>query len=84
VRFQVRLPGPAAAKRRVRIQAHAGKRWIELRTGRTGTRGVYRARYRFHATTARRKYAFRAIVPRQQGYPYRAGRSVIRRATVVG
>lgn len=84
VRFQVRLPGPAAAKRRVRIQAHAGKRWMDLRIGRTGARGVYRARYRFHATTGRRKYAFRAIVPRQQGYPYRAGRSAIRRATVIG
>lgn len=84
LRFQVRLPGPAAAKRRVRIQAHGGKRWIDLRTGRTGSRGVYRADYRFHATTERRKYAFRAIVPRQEGYPYRGGRSTIRRATVIG
>ena len=31
VRFRVRLPGPATAGRRVRIQARAGRRWLDLR-----------------------------------------------------
>jgi hypothetical protein len=83
-RFRVRLPGPANAERRLRIQARSGRRWLELRSGRTNDRGVYRARYRFHATTGRRRYAFRALVPRQAGYPYDAGRSRVRHVTVVG
>jgi hypothetical protein len=84
VHFEARLPGPAPAGRRVRIQAHAAGRWFDLRQGRTGTWGAYRARYRFHATTGRRTYAFRAAVPKQSGYPYEAGRSRVKRITVVG
>lgn len=84
VRFKVRLRNPAAAQRWVRIQVRSGKRWILLRTGRSNDRGAYHARYRFHATTGRRKYRFRAFVPSQPGYPYRAGHSRIGRVTVVG
>ena len=84
VRFHVRLPGPASGRRRVRIQAHAGRRWLELRGGLTGAHGVYRARYRFHATTGRRTYGFRAVVPKQHGYPYEAGKSKVKRITVIG
>ena len=84
VRFKVRLPGPSAAHSWVRIQARSGKRWIELRSGRANARGVYRARYRFHATTGRQRYAFRAVVPSQRGYPYRPGHSRVRHVTVVG
>ncbi len=85
VRFLVRLPGPAAAHRRVRIQARTGeRRWLQLRAGVTAHNGAYRAAYRFHATTGRRTYAFRAVVPKQNGYPYEAGRSRVKRAVVVG
>jgi hypothetical protein len=84
VRFKVRLRGPVADHRWARIQARSGKRWIELRAGRTNARGIYRARYRFHATTGRRRYAFRAFVPSQRGYPYRSGHSRVRHVTVVG
>jgi hypothetical protein len=84
VRFEARLPGPSPARRWVRIQVHTGPRWLDLRQGRTGRRGIYRARYRFHATTGRRTYAFRAAVPKQSGYPYEAGRSRVKRVTVVG
>ena len=84
VRFQARLPGPAPGGRRVRIQVRTGGRWLDLRQGRTGRWGIYRARYRFHATTGRRTYAFRAAVPKQSGYPYEAGRSRVKRVTVVG
>ena len=84
LRFKAVLPGPAAAGRRVRIQARAGRRWLDLRQGRTGGRGIYRTSYRFHATTGRRRYAFRAVVPKQGGYPYEGGRSSIEHVTVVG
>jgi hypothetical protein len=84
VRFRVRLPGPGRAGRRVAVQVDANRRWLDLRGGRTGPRGIYRARYRFHATTGRRRYAFRATVPRQRGYPYERGASRVRHVTVVG
>jgi hypothetical protein len=84
VRFEVRLPGPGSRRRRVVVQARAGHRWLPLRSGLTGDGGIYRARYRFRATTARRRYAFRAVVPKQRGYPYERGRSEVRRATVIG
>ncbi len=84
VRFHVRLPGPASERRRVRIQAREGRHWLQLRSGLTDARGVYRARYRFHATTGRRSYRFRAVVPKQRGYPYEAGKSKVKRVTVIG
>ncbi len=84
VRFEVRLPGPRSQRRRVKVQARAGHRWLDLRSGLTGADGIYRARYRFRATTGRRTYGFRAVVPKQRGYPYEAGISKVRRATVIG
>jgi hypothetical protein len=84
VRFKVRLQGPAAARRWVRIQARSGKRWVELSNGRTNGHGAYRAHYRFHATSGRHEYAFRAVVPSQHGYPYRGGHSKTRHVTVIG
>ena len=84
VRFEVRLAGPRSQARRVKVQARAGHRWLDLRSGLTGARGIYRARYRFRSTTGRRTYRFRALVPKQRGYPYEAGTSKARRATVIG
>jgi hypothetical protein len=84
VRFKVRLQEPAAPRRWVRIQARSGKRWIEVSNGRTNLHGAYRAHYRFHSTSGRHRYAFRAVVPSQRGYPYRGGHSQTRRVTVLG
>ena len=84
VRFRVSLPGPSAAGRRVEVQARAGGRWLRVGRGRTNHRGGWRGHYRFRSTTGRRTYAFRALVPRQQGYPYEGGPSRIARKTVVG
>lgn len=83
-RFAVELNGPAAEGRWVKLQARSGHHWVEVRNGRTNAKGTYRARYRFHATTGRRRYKFRAVVPSQQGYPYERGRSHVRRVTVIG
>jgi hypothetical protein len=84
VRFEARLPGPSRARRWVRIEVRVGRHWLPLRQGRTDAQGVFRARYRFHATTGRRIYTFRTAVPKQAGYPYEGGTSRVRRATVVG
>jgi hypothetical protein len=83
-RFLVRLRPPYEASRLVRIEARAGGRWVPVTDGRTGAGGVFRGSYRFHATTGRRVYRFRAVVPRQDGYPYGAGVSAVRRKVVRG
>jgi hypothetical protein len=84
LRFITRIPGPAAGRRIVRIEALAGRRWVPVASGRTGAGGVYRGSYRFHATTERRTYRFRALVPRQAGYPYARGTSRTKRKVVRG
>lgn len=85
LRFRVRLAGPASGGREVAVEARAGVgRWVPVTSGRTAAGGSWRGSYRFRSTTGRRRYAFRAVVKGQPGYPYRAGRSRVRRATVVG
>ncbi|CAN5137739.1 hypothetical protein BH24ACT23_BH24ACT23_00210 [soil metagenome] len=83
-RFRVGIPGPASAGRRVAIEARANGRWIRIDGGRTNKRGRFIGSYRFRSTTGTRRYAFRAVVPGQRGYPYAPGRSKVRRVTVVG
>jgi hypothetical protein len=52
--------------------------------GRTNLHGAYRAHYRFHSTSGQHRYAFRAVVPSQGGYPYRGGHSKTQHVTVKG
>jgi hypothetical protein len=82
IRFRVRLPGPAAARRLVRIEALAPRGWVPVTEGRTGAGGRFHGSYRFHATTRSRTYRFRALVPKQAGYPYAAGTSRVKRKRV--
>ncbi len=84
LRFIARIPAPASASREVRLEVRSDGRWQLLRAGRTGADGTWTASYRFHATTGRRRYAFRACVPAQDGYPYARGCSPVRRKTVIG
>lgn len=84
VRFRVRIPAPRAGGRRIAVEARAGGRWVRIARGRSGARGAWRGAYRFRSTSGRRRYAFRAVVPRQAGYPYERGSSRPRRAIVVG
>jgi len=84
LRFAVRLHGPEAAGRRVHLKVRNGSRWQILRNGSTTGSGTWHGAYRFRATTGSAVYAFRAFVPRQQGYPYDAGRSDVRKAQVAG
>ena len=84
VRFEVRIPGPSRANRRVAVQARGSGKWIRIAGGRTDRGGRWSGSYRFQSTTGTRRYAFRATVRRQPGYPYQPGKSATRHATVSG
>jgi hypothetical protein len=77
VRFWGQLPGPASAGRVVVLQAGTvgSQRWITFQKATTNSKGVFRAAHRFSATSRRTRYRFRAVVPRQTGYPWVAGHS---------
>jgi hypothetical protein len=77
VRFWGELPGPGNAGRVVVLQAGTvgSKRWITFRKATTKARGVFHAAYHFTHTTRKTKYRFRAVVARQDGYPWVAGQS---------
>jgi hypothetical protein len=78
VRLWGMLPGPRAGRRVVVLQANApgSKRWITFRRATTGADGGYRSGYRFSSTTRRTRYRFRAVVPRQDDYPWVEGHSM--------
>lgn len=84
LRFDVRIPGPAEAQRRVAIQARGTGKWIRIEGGRTDRGGRWSGRYRFTNTTQTRTYAFRAVIRQQPGYPYEPGKSKTRKVTVSG
>jgi hypothetical protein len=77
VRFRGALPGPSNAGRVVVLQAGTvgSKRWITFRKATSKAKGVFGAGYHFTRTTRRTRYKFRAVVPRQAGYPWVAGQS---------
>jgi len=50
-----------------------GYGWRTFRTVRAARNGHWRARYRFRSSSGR--FAFRAIVPRQSGYPFATSNS---------
>jgi hypothetical protein len=85
VRLQGRLPEPRAAGRVVVLQAGVpGRhRWITFRKATTGPRGRFKAKYHFTSTTRRITYRFRALVPRQSGYPWIQGTSRPAKVTVI-
>ncbi len=71
------VPQPGAEGRVVVLQANVvgSKRWITFRRATTDAHGHFQAGYRFHSTTRKTTYRFRAIVPRQDHYPYEEGHS---------
>jgi hypothetical protein len=77
VRFWGQLPGPNGGGRVVVLQAGTvgSKRWITFRRATADEHGVFQAGYRFNSTTQRTRYHFRAVVPRQAGYPWVEGHS---------
>ncbi len=77
VRFRGQLPEPSNGGRVVILQAGTvgSKRWITFRRATANATGGFRAAYRFTSTTRRTRYRFRAVVPRQAGYPWVEGHS---------
>ena len=86
IRLRGHLPEPAAAGRVVILQANApgSHRWITFRRATTGGRGYFRSGYRFTSTTRTTRYRFRALVPRQDDYPWLQGHSKPVRVLVRG
>jgi hypothetical protein len=85
LRYWGELPGPSNVGRVVVLQAGTvgSRRWITFRKAITKANGVFRASYHFIHTTSRTRYRFRAVVPRQAGYPWVAGQSKPVRVLVV-
>jgi hypothetical protein len=83
-RFNGQLPGPNAEGRAVALQARAGRKWRTFKQLRTDSDGIFHGKYRFTQTIGRIRYAFRALVKRQGGYPYEPGHSRKRKVLVSG
>ena len=77
LRFRGRLPGPGQVGRVVVLQAQVkgSRRWITFRKATSRRGGRFGAAYHFTSTTRPTTYRFRALVPRQAGYPWAAGQS---------
>ena len=84
VRFRVKLAGPYRGNRKIAVQALAPAGWLDFPgcTGRTNRKGYFRCAYRFREQSGDVKYKFRALAPRQRGYPYLQGRTKSKRVLV--
>ena len=80
------IPGPSNEDRVVILQASYphSKQWKTFAKAKTDSDGRYLAHYRFSATYETTNYRMRAVVPEQNGYPYKGGASRLRRITVMG
>ena len=81
-RFDVRLHGPDPGRRRVQLEVRDGDRWVIVRAHNAAPSGHWRDSYRFTSTIGSRTYRFRAVVPKQHGYPYERGSSQVERVRV--
>ena len=77
----VRLPkqGKSVA---IQARARGAGSWTTVTLMRTDAAGHFNFAYRFRKTFQTTTYEFRAVVPRERGYPFLRGWSRIRRATV--
>jgi hypothetical protein len=71
------LPGESAAGRVVVLKASAlhSKKWYPFGETTTDASGHYHFKYRFSGTTRTTTYRMEAVVPRQSGFPWKAGHS---------
>jgi hypothetical protein len=79
VLFSGRLRGgrvPAGGKL-ITLQAYVPgrRRWITFATPRSDRGGLWTHSYRFESTTGVVRYRFRAVIPREGGYPFDQGAS---------
>jgi hypothetical protein len=68
----------------IALQVLVRRNWRTFATVRANPSGQWRRRYRFQATTGIVSYRFRALIPREAGYPYATGVSGTARVTVRG
>jgi hypothetical protein len=80
--YRGRLTGMGAGRRIVQVRALAGRRWLYVCVTRTDRRGRFTCRHRFRTITRPVTFTFRAVVPRQAGYPYEPAWSPARRVSV--
>jgi hypothetical protein len=84
--LRARLRGPFHAHREVRFLAKPpGGRWVPFSIDfvkRTNQDGVARISHTFRHVSGTQKFRFKVTVPHQPGYPYLAGRSLVRTKTV--
>lgn len=87
VLFSGRLAGrvPRSGKL-ITLQAYVPgrRRWITFATPRSDGTGLWTHSYRFQSTTGVVRYRFRAVVPREGGYPYEQGASRTLSVVVTG
>jgi hypothetical protein len=75
---------PLRSRLLVELQARRGSGWQTFATTRAGRGGAFAYRYRFTRTVGIQRYALRARLPSQPGYPYATGGSNAVRVTVSG
>ena len=82
--FACSSPAPTARSAKVAVQALAPAGWLDFPgcVGKTDRKGTFRCSYRFREQSGSVKYQFRALAPRQPGYPYLQGRSRSERLVV--
>jgi hypothetical protein len=75
--FSGRIPGPLPGKRVVILRGTVpgAKRKYLVRRGRTDAVGHFRIGYAFSRVATPTRFVFWVVVPAQNGYPYRLGRS---------
>ena len=87
VTFSGRLKGRqyGSVGKTLYLQVYTRGRWATFATPRANSAsGRWREDYRFTATRGLVRYRFRAVVPREAGYPYERGASRTVRVTVRG
>ncbi|HSD77741.1 MAG TPA: hypothetical protein VLA98_10060 [Solirubrobacteraceae bacterium] len=82
LRYRGRIRGPYAKGRLAEIQVRVQRRWRVVCVIRARAHGRFRCGYRFRRTFVPTRYAFRAVVRRQNGFPYELGTSPTRRVRV--
>lgn len=66
----------------IQARARGAASWTNVTLLRSDSLGRFHFAYRFRKTFQLTTYEFRAVAPRQRGYPYFRGWSLVRRATV--
>jgi hypothetical protein len=68
----------------VALQVYTRGQWRTFAEPRAGTDGRWSYQYRFETVRGRARFDFRAMIPRQFGYPFATGGSRTVRVSVVG